>query len=109
MGVLVIFASGNGSNFEAIISAIENGTLKATIGGLICDHDNAFCLQRAKNHQIPSALFLRENYASKQDMDQAILTQCLKWKAEWLILAGYMRILTLLLIQAYPKHILNIL
>ena len=37
-----------------------------------------------------------------------ILAQCQKWKADWLILAGYMRILTLPLIQAYPKHILNI-
>jgi phosphoribosylglycinamide formyltransferase-1 len=105
---LVIFASGNGSNFQAIINAIENGDLQANIIGLICDQKEAFCLSRAQNHHIPSALFTKGDYASKQEMDLAILHQCRVWKADWLILAGYMRLLSSVIIQAYPQHILNI-
>ena len=105
---LVVFASGSGSNFEAIATASENGTLEAHIVGLICDHQDATCLTRAQNHHIPSMLFLRTNYDSKAAMDQAILQQVQAWQADWIILAGYMRILTPVLLSAYPKRILNI-
>lgn len=105
---LVVFASGSGSNFEAIAAACENGSLDAQIVGLICDHAEAGCLIRAQNHQIPSALFLRSQYESKMAMDQAILQQVQAWRADWIILAGYMRILTPVLLAAYPKRILNI-
>jgi phosphoribosylglycinamide formyltransferase-1 len=105
---LVIFASGNGSNFEAILGAIENKTLEATIIGLICDQTEAYCLTRAQNHGVPAVVFKRSNYDSKITMDEAILKQCQAWQADWLVLAGYMRILTPVLIQAYPKRIINI-
>jgi len=105
---LVIFASGNGSNFQAIIDATSKGDLHAEIKGLICDQKDAFCLIRAQNHHIPSALFLRQDYTSKTQMDEAILNQCRLWDADWLILAGYMRLLSSVLIQAYLQRILNI-
>ena len=105
---LVIFASGNGSNFQALIDATSKGDLHAQIKGLICDHKDAYCLSRAQNHKIPSVLFLRHDYASKQAMDEAILNQCRLWEADWLILAGYMRLLSSVLIQGYPQRIINI-
>ncbi len=108
MKKLVIFASGNGSNFQAILSAIDNKTLDAAIVGLICDKADAFCLTRAQNHGIPFVVFQRSEYESKIAMDEAILKQCQAWQADWLVLAGYMRILTSVLIQAYPKRIINI-
>jgi len=108
MKKLVLFASGNGSNFEAIATAIENKTLDAEIAGLIVDKAEAYCLVRAQNHHIPSALFLRKDYESKLAMDEAILKQVRLWQADWIILAGYMRILTPTLISAYPKRIINI-
>ncbi len=105
---LVIFASGSGTNFEAIVEAKNKGHLDAEIIGLICDHADAGCLSRADRHHIPSAIFLRSQYPSKQAMDEAILKQVQLWKADWLILAGYMRLLSPIIIHAYPKHILNI-
>jgi len=105
---LVIFASGNGSNFEAIQMAIENKTLDAQIVGLICDQPEAYCLIRAHNHNIPAVVFRRSDYDSKLEMDCAILRQINTWAADWLILAGYMRLLTSLIILAYPKRIINI-
>lgn len=108
MKKLVIFASGNGSNFEAILAAIENKTLEATIIGLICDKADAYCLTRAQKHNIPFVVFKRSDYDSKIAMDEAILKQCQNWQADWLVLAGYMRILTPVLIHAYLKRIINI-
>jgi phosphoribosylglycinamide formyltransferase-1 len=105
---LVVFASGNGSNFEAIVQAIENHELEAEVVGLICDHADAYCLTRAKQHSIEASLFLRKNYTDKAEMDEAIANQCAIWQADWLVLAGYMRLLSAPILRRYPRHIVNI-
>ena len=108
MKKLVVFASGNGSNFEAIQQAIEKGDLKAKIVGLICDHADAYCLTRAKNHGIHTSLFLRNDYSTKAEMDEAMAQQCSAWKADWLILAGYMRLISTPILRRFPRRIVNI-
>jgi phosphoribosylglycinamide formyltransferase-1 len=105
---IVIFASGFGSNFQAMIDAIKQGKLHATIVGLICDRSGAYAIERARINGIPVALIERSSFSSKVEMDHAILNQCQQWQADWLILAGYMRLLSPMLIQAYPRHIVNI-
>ncbi len=108
MRKIVVFASGNGSNFTAIIQAIKAGTLEATIVGLICDQPNAYVLQRAMDENIPTALFVRTEFSDKKAMETAMLNQLIQWQADWLVLAGYMRILGEVLLRAYPRHIINI-
>ncbi|TFG81537.1 MAG: phosphoribosylglycinamide formyltransferase [Erysipelotrichales bacterium] len=108
MKKIVVFTSGNGSNFEAILQAIEDKTLVAQVVGLICDHADAYCLTRAKNRSIQTALFLRKDFTDKAQMDEAIANQCQIWQAEWLVLAGYMRLISNPILQRYPKHIVNI-
>jgi phosphoribosylglycinamide formyltransferase 1 len=105
---IVVFASGFGSNFQAIIDAVKQGRLQANIVGLICDKPGAYAIERARINGIPVALVERSSFTSKVDMDMAILNQCQSWKADWLVLAGYMRLLSPMLIQAYPRHIVNI-
>jgi phosphoribosylglycinamide formyltransferase 1 len=105
---IVIFASGFGSNFQAIIDAVKQGRLQANIVGLICDKSGAYAIERARINGIPVALVERSSFTSKVDMDLAILNQCQDWKADWLVLAGYMRLLSPTLIQAFPRHIVNI-
>lgn len=105
---IVIFASGFGSNFQAIIDAVKQGRLHANIVGLICDKSGAYAIERARINGTPVALIERSAYSSKVDMDKAILIQCQDWKADWLVLAGYMRLLSPMLIQAFPRHIVNI-
>jgi phosphoribosylglycinamide formyltransferase 1 len=96
---IVIFASGFGSNFQALLDATKDGRLHGKIVGLICDKPGAYAMERARIHSIPVALFERHSFASKHDMDVAILNQCQDWKADWLVLAGYMRLLSPMLIQ----------
>ena len=55
---IAIFASGSGTNFEAIVSAVENGTIKdAKVVLMVCDNKKAYVIERAKNHNIPSFVF----------------------------------------------------
>lgn len=105
---IVVFASGFGSNFQAMIDAVKQGKLHANIVGLICDRSGAYAIERARINSIPVSLIERSAYSSKVEMDKAILSQCQDWKADWLVLAGYMRLLSPILIQAYPRHIVNI-
>lgn len=105
---IVLFASGNGSNFEAILQAVAHKELNVEVAGLICDHEGAYCLTRAKNHAIPCAIFLKKNYATKAEMDTAIADQCEAWEADWLVLAGYMRLVSTPILSRYPHRIVNI-
>lgn len=105
---LVVFASGNGSNFEALAQAIKQGKLKAEIAGLICDQPDAYCLKRAKHLAIPAALFIRKDFPDKVSMETAILAQCQAWQADILVLAGYMRLIGTVLLKAFPRKIVNI-
>ncbi|MBS3990851.1 MAG: phosphoribosylglycinamide formyltransferase [Erysipelothrix sp.] len=105
---IVVFASGFGSNFQAIIEASEQGHLTAHVVGLICDQADAYVITRANQHHIPVKVILRSDYHSKAAMDQTILEQCQTWNADYLILAGYMRLLSPFIIHAYPSRILNI-
>ena len=66
-------ASGSGSNFEAIVKATENGILKdkAKVEVLICNKAGAYCMERAKNHNIPDVLIDSEKHeGSREDFDQ---------------------------------------
>jgi phosphoribosylglycinamide formyltransferase-1 len=105
---IVVFASGYGSNFQAIIEASEQGHLKAHVVGLICDQPQAYVIDRAQKHHIPVKVLLRSDFPSKEAMDKAILEQCQTWNADYLILAGYMRLLSPFIVHAYPSRIINI-
>ena len=60
---IAVFASGNGTNFEAIVNAVEKGVIKdACVKILICDKSRAYAIERAKNHNIPTFVFNAKNY-----------------------------------------------
>ncbi len=105
---LAVFASGNGSNFQALIDAIEAGKLSAQILKLISDKAQSFALKRAQKHHIPHACFERKNFPTQESYEEAILKDLQKTGVEWIALAGYMKIVSSTLLQAFPNRILNI-
>ncbi len=105
---LAVFASGTGSNFDAIQKAIEDGTLQAQIVLLVCDQPHALVLQKAQAKNIPAFVFESQQYASKQEYEAVILEACHLHQASLLVLAGYMRLLGNTLLAAYPNRIVNI-
>ncbi len=105
---LAVFASGNGSNFEAIVTACERNELDAKVVLMVCDKPNAYVVERAKAHGTPSFVFSPKDYTSKADFEQEIIRQLDAANVELVCLAGYMRIIGDTLLEAYGGRIINI-
>jgi phosphoribosylglycinamide formyltransferase-1 len=105
---IAIFASGNGSNFEAIIQAIENQFLNVICVGCVVDKEGAYIIERAQNHHIPVYMCLRKNFLTKIEMEESILKQLKDWEVDTIVCAGYMRIIGSTLLNAYKQNIINI-
>lgn len=105
---ILIFASGRGSNAEAIHEATVNGTVNGKVVGVICDHSDAQVLARAKRWGVPSVVIEKKHYKDKSDFDDAILEAAESFAPDLICLAGYMRICGENLIHAFPNKIINI-
>ncbi|MGG5316041.1 phosphoribosylglycinamide formyltransferase [Enterococcus sp. AZ072] len=105
---LAVLASGNGSNFEAIIQAVEVGEILAEIVLLFADHHDAYVLKRAKDHNIPYVSFELKEFEDKQTYEAALLELLADHEIELIVLAGYMRIIGKSLLQAYANRIINL-
>lgn len=105
---LGVLASGRGSNFQAIIDAIEKGFLQAEISLLITDNESAFAVERAKKHKIDYLYINPKEFPTKEAFFQKIADELKKKEVELVILAGFMRIVRKPLINAFPNKIMNI-
>ena len=109
---LGVLASGRGSNLQAIIDAIENGTLHARIVVVVSNKREAPALDRARKHGITEVFLDPKPFVGRPDTreayDRALLDVLRKYEVELVLLAGYMKIVTSVLIQAYPQRIMNI-
>ncbi len=113
MGKLKIgaVASGSGSNFEAIVQSCESGILKekATVEVLIYNKAGAFCMERAKNHNIPFVLIESDIYkGTREEFDQKMIDVLRKYECELIVLVGYMRFVSQYFIDAFNGNVMNI-
>ena len=106
--VLGVLASGSGSNLEAIAKAIANDQLQAKIAVMIYNEPDAFAKQRAEKFGIPAILVNHRDYKSRKTLDLAIIDILKQYNVDLVIMAGWMRIVTQVLIDAFPERILNI-
>lgn len=104
---LGILASGNGSNFEAVAKAIASGKLNAKIQVLIYNNPEAKVATRAANWDVPAVLLNHRNF-HREDLDREIVNTLRQYQVEWIVMAGWMRIVTPVLIDAFPNRIVNI-
>jgi phosphoribosylglycinamide formyltransferase 1 len=105
---LGIMASGSGSNFEAIVQAVQSGQLQAEVPLVIYNNPQATVVNRAARLGIPSVCLNHRDFASREALDEAIVAVLQDYDINWVIMAGWMRIVTPVLINAFPNHILNI-
>ena len=105
---LGIMASGSGSNFEAIVQAIHSGQLNAEVPVLIYNNPTATVVERAKRLGIPAICLDHRQFTSRELLDQAIVDVLRNYQTDWVVMAGWMRIVTPVLIQAFPNRVLNI-
>lgn len=105
---LAVFASGRGSNFEAIVRATEQGMLEAEVVLLVCDRSGAEVVARAVRHGVETLVFNPAEYAAKSDYETAIAARLDALEVELVCLAGYMRIVGPTLLGAYAGRMINI-
>jgi len=105
---LGIMASGNGSNFEAVASAIATGQLNAKIQVLIYNNPEAKAAARATRWGVPAVLWNHRDFQCREDFDRQIVQTLQQYEVEWVVMAGWMRLVTPVLIDAFPNRMLNI-
>jgi phosphoribosylglycinamide formyltransferase-1 len=105
IGVLV---SGGGSNLQALIDAVESGTIQGEIAVVISNKPGVFALERASKHGIATRVIDYRDYLSVFDFTKAILECLREQQVELVCLAGFLRILDSCLVDAYPNRVLNI-
>ena len=107
---LAIFGSGSGTNCQAIIDAIEAGTLDAEIKCVLADSEDAYILERARNHNIPAIYFDCAPFKTKLDgeAEQKVLQTLEEHGVNFIALAGFMRIVKNGLLNAFAGRMINI-
>ena len=105
---LAVFASGSGSNLEALIRAEKAGKLKSEIALVVCDNPDAYAIARANKYGKPVFLCEPKTFGSREDYEKAMVEVLKKDKIGLVVLAGFMRILTPYFVGAFRGRILNI-
>lgn len=105
---LGVLASGSGTNFDAIASAVDEGLLGADITCLVCNCPGAGAFEVAARHGIAAELVDHRQFDSRQSFDERVLEVLRNHEVEWVIMAGWMRLVTKGFIEAYARKVLNI-
>lgn len=105
---IAIFASGSGTNFEALVRACERGDVNGEVVLAVCDKAGAKVIERAQNHGVPTFVFCAKDYPDKAAFEREICVRLEAVGAELVCLAGYMRIVGETLLERYGGRILNI-
>ncbi|MEN7341586.1 MAG: phosphoribosylglycinamide formyltransferase [Pseudomonadota bacterium] len=105
---VVVLASGSGSNFQAFIDETASAACPYIITGLVSDKPDAFALERARKHAIPTTVVPFTDYRNRSDFDAALADAVTAFDADLVILAGFMRIIGGELINRYRGRMLNI-
>lgn len=108
MKKIAVFASGGGTNFEAIVAASERGEIPAEVALLVCDKPAAPVVERATRHGVETFVFSPKQYDSKAGYEREIVRRLDAAGVELVCLAGYMRIVGEELLKAYEGRIVNI-
>lgn len=105
---LAVFASGTGTNFDAIARACAEGVLDAEVAVMVCDKPGAAVIEKAERYGVDTFVFSPKQYASKADFEAEIVKVLDAKKIDLVCLAGYMRIVGETLLGAYEGRIINI-
>lgn len=109
---VAVLASGRGSNLQAVIDAIEAGRVQAKIVAVISNKKDAIALERARTHGLKDVFVDPKPFAGKPESreayDRTILEILHQYEVELVLLAGYMKIVTAVLVDAYANRMMNI-
>lgn len=105
VGILI---SGRGSNLQAIIDALERGEIPARVAVVVSSCADALGLERARQHNIPTAVFVPQKYKDKNTYELEIVKTLQQYKVDLVCLAGYMKIVGKVLLDPFRWKMINI-
>lgn len=106
---LAVLVSGGGTNLQAIIDAIDNGTItNAEISVVISNNKNAYALERAKTHGIEGVCVSPKDYENRDAFNEALLAKIQSYEPDLVVLAGCLVVIPKIMVDAYPNKIINI-
>ena len=105
---LVVLASGNGTNLQAIIDACESKQIDAQVVGVISDKHEAFALNRAECHNVETAVVAAKLHETRQQYDARLAQIVGAWQPHIIVLAGFMRVLSNSFLSQFPNQVINI-
>lgn len=105
-----VLGSGKGSNFRAILEAIQAGTLQAEVAMVISDVEGAGIIDLAREAKLPRRLAIDPTFKTKlsPEMEAEVVSQLKRVQIDLIVLAGYMRMVKAPLLEAFPKRVINI-
>ena len=105
---LGVLASGSGSNLQAILDACASGRIPARVAAVICNVPGAQALERAGKAGVPAVLLPHQGHARREDYDARLVEELRAREVGLVCLAGFMRIVTPVLLRSFPERVLNI-
>jgi len=105
---IAVLVSGNGTNLQAIIDAIEAGRLQVELKVVISNNPNAYAIERAKRHHIPVEVIPDDTFPDRETYDARLIETLMGYSIDLVVLAGFMRVLTPKFVRAFPMRIMNI-
>lgn len=106
---IIVCVSGGGTNLQAVIDAIADGTITNTeIAAVISNNPGAYALKRATEHGIPGVCISPRQFGNREDFNQAFLEKVDSYQPDLIVLAGFLVVIPEKMIQAYPNRIINI-
>ncbi|MEE4295045.1 MAG: formyltransferase family protein, partial [Wenzhouxiangella sp.] len=105
---MIVLLSGRGSNYQALHQAQEEGRLGGRILGVLSDQPNAPGLARARENQTPAECIDRSRYAERSDFESSLTQAIAQSGAYWIVLAGFMRVLSAEFTNHHAGRIINI-
>ena len=105
---IVVLVSGDGSNLQALIDATQSGRIRAQIVGVISNVPSAYALERARLAGIPTQVVDHRQFADRASFEAEVSNVIQGWKAELILLAGFMRVLTPSFVNRYSGQMINI-
>ena len=105
---IAVLISGNGSNLEALIDACKKNLINGSVEIVISNNPDAYGIQRAKNHSINYKIIDNDRFETREDFDRSLVEELQDSNPDLIVLAGFMRILTPVMIEAFKNMIINI-
>ena len=106
---IAVLVSGSGTNLQALLDAEARGEIPhGKISLVLSSRSEAFALERAKNHGVPTLIVKKRDFSTQDDYDAAIIKALEGAKIDFIVLAGFMQILGPKMIRRYPRRIINV-